>query len=174
MNDRPPTKKILYIDMDNVLVDFESGIKRLDTRIIRDYEGRLDEVPGIFSLMDPMADAVAAYAKLALHFDTYVLSTAPWENSTAWHDKLVWVKRHLGNHAYKRLILTHHKNLNAGDYLIDDRTKNGVDKFNGEHIHFGTERFPDWKSVTTYLLANEPGPSLTEATLLVRADREIE
>jgi len=31
------------------------------------------------------------------------------------------VKTHLGADAYKRLILTHHKNLNVGDYLIDDR-----------------------------------------------------
>ena len=62
-------------------------------------------------------------------FDTYVLSTAPWENPSAWSDKLVWVKKHLGQLAYKRLILSHHKNLNSGDFLVDDRTRNGVDKF---------------------------------------------
>jgi len=43
--------KILYIDMDNVLVDFPSGIDKLDTATAMEYEGRLDEVPGIFSLM---------------------------------------------------------------------------------------------------------------------------
>ena len=48
-------------------------------------------------------------------------------------------------------ILTHHKNLNVGDYLIDDRTKHGVPEFSGEHIHFGTEEFPDWRTVTAYL-----------------------
>jgi len=65
---------------------------------------------------------------------------------------LNWVKKYIGAPAHKRLILSHHKNLNAGDYLIDDRLKNGADKFMGEHIHFGTERFPDWKSVREYLL----------------------
>jgi len=32
-------------------------------------------------------------------------------------------KKYLGESAHKRLILTHHKNLNHGDYLIDDRKK---------------------------------------------------
>lgn len=53
------------------------------------------------------------------------------------------------------MILSHHKNLNKWDYLIDDRLKNGVDKFEGEHIHFWTSKFPDWKSVTDYLLKNK-------------------
>jgi 5'-nucleotidase len=148
-------KKILYVDMDNVLVDFASGINRLDANLIRKYEGRLDEVPGIFSLMDPIDGAVEAYEKLAGNFDAYVLSTAPWENPSAWHQKLIWVKKYLSTSAYKRLILTHHKNLNKGDYLIDDRIKNGVDKFKGEHIHFGTDKFPDWKSVMIYLLGSD-------------------
>lgn len=144
-------KKILYVDMDNVLVDFQSGIARLTDAVIHDYAGRLDEVPGIFALMSPMPGALAAFNELAALFDTYILSTAPWENPSAWTDKLLWVKQHLGTTAYKRLILTHHKHLNDGHFLIDDRTKNGVDRFAGEHIHFGTERFPDWNAVLDYL-----------------------
>ena len=138
--------------MDNVLVDFPSGIARISDQQRKEFEGRLDEVPGIFSLMDPMDGAVNAFNALADRFDTYILSTAPWENQTAWSDKLIWVKKYLGKKAYKRLILSHHKNLNLGDYLIDDRLKNGADKFPGEHIHFGTEKFPDWKSVCSYLI----------------------
>ena len=59
-------------------------------------------------------------------YDIYILSTAPWDNPSAWSDKLEWVKRYLGEVCYKRLILSHHKNLNAGDYLIDDRKKRMV------------------------------------------------
>jgi len=145
-------KKLLYVDMDNVLVDFRSGVARLEQALVRAYEGRLDEVPGIFALMDPVPGALEAFRALAGPFDAYVLSTAPWENPSAWSDKLLWVKRHLGECARKRLILTHHKDLNAGDYLVDDRTKNGVERFRGEHIHFGTPLFPDWPSVVAYLL----------------------
>ena len=66
------------------------------------------------TLMDPIDGAVAAYKELSLLFDTYLLSTAPWENPTAWSGKLLCVKQYLGSTAYKRLILTHHKNLNQG------------------------------------------------------------
>jgi 5'-nucleotidase len=138
--------------MDNVLVDFPTGIARITDSQRAEYEGRYDEVPGIFSLMDPLEGAIEAFHQLSAKYDTYILSTAPWENHTAWSDKLIWVKKHLGEPAYKRLILSHHKNLNAGDYLIDDRLKNGADRFSGEHIHFKTDEFPDWKSVCDYLL----------------------
>lgn len=144
-------KKILYIDMDNVLVDFPSGIAILSETVKTQYEGRLDEVPNIFSSMKPINGAIKSFSLLATLFDTYILSTAPWENPTAWSDKLEWVKKYLGQDGYKRLILSHHKNLNAGDFLVDDRTKNGVDRFRGQHIHFGTSEFPDWASVTAYL-----------------------
>lgn len=144
-------KKVLYIDMDNVLVDFPSGITQLSDQECEQYADRYDEVPHIFSKMKPLEGAVEAYAKLSQIFDTYILSTAPWNNPTAWSDKLVWVQTYLGSHAYKRLILSHHKNLNDGHYLIDDRTKNGVDRFRGVHIHFGTEQFPDWRTVVNFL-----------------------
>lgn len=143
--------KILYIDMDNVLVDFSTGIARVSEDVQLEYAGRLDEVPGIFGLMQPIAGAIESFNLLSTMFDTYILSTAPWNNPSAWSDKLLWVQENLGSTAYKRLILSHHKNLNDGDYLIDDRTKNGVDRFRGEHIHFGTTQFPDWPSVISYL-----------------------
>lgn len=143
--------KILYVDMDNVLVDFPTGIARVSEDVQLEYAGRLDEVPGIFGLMQPIAGAIESFNLLSMMFDTYILSTAPWNNPSAWSDKLLWVQENLGSTAYKRLILSHHKNLNDGDYLIDDRTKNGVDRFRGEHIHFGTTQFPDWPSVISYL-----------------------
>ncbi len=144
--------KIIYIDMDNVIVDFKSGINKLTALQKNEYEGRLDDVPGIFSLMMPIKDAIESVEKLSKVYDTYLLSTAPWDNPSAWSDKLIWVKKYLGEVAYKRLILSHHKNLNKGNYLIDDRTKNGADKFEGEHIHFGQGAFKDWDAITTYLL----------------------
>ena len=101
--------------------------------------------------MDPIPGAIAAYEELSTLFDTYILSTAPWGNPSAWSDKLLWVKEYLGKPAYKRLILSHHKNLNDGDFLVDDRLKNGVDRFKGEHIHFATPEFPDWGTVVSYL-----------------------
>lgn len=82
------SKKILYLDMDNVLVDFASAIPRLTRREREQYEGRLDDVPGIFACMEPVDGAVEAFCELAGISDTYILSTAPWENPTAPADKL--------------------------------------------------------------------------------------
>jgi len=137
--------------MDNVLVDFPSAFAHITEQQHADFLDRLDEVPSIFSKMLPVPGAVEAFHELSELFDTYLLSTAPWQNPSTWSDKLLWVKEHLGKPAYKRLILSHHKNLNRGDFVIDDRTKNGVDKFDGEHIHFGTSEFPNWQSVVAYL-----------------------
>ena len=145
-------EKILYFDMDNVLVDFPSAFPKVSPKLLDEFEGRLDEIPNIFSLMEPLTGAIEAFQILSKKFDSYLLSTAPWENSSAWSDKNEWVKKYLGSTAYKRLILSHNKHLNIGDYLIDDRTANGADRFTGEHIHFGSERFPDWASVLRYLL----------------------
>lgn len=143
-------KPIIYVDLDNVLVDFPSAFPLVPEATLKEYEGHLDDVPGIFSLMKPMKGAIEGYRHLAERFDVYILSTAPWNNPSSWADKLVWVKQHLGDVAYKRLILSHHKDLNRGDYLIDDRTKNGASEFQGELILFGSERFPDWKAVVEY------------------------
>ena len=144
--------KILFVDMDNVLVDFKSGINNLSEKDRNKYLKNYDEVPRIFSLMKPMPNAIESYQKLSKTYDTYILSTAPWNNPTAWSDKLLWVKRYLGKYAYKRLILSHNKNLNFGDYLIDDRLANGAGDFKGELIQFGSEKFKTWKDVLNYLL----------------------
>ena len=116
-------KKIVYVDMDNVLVDFQSAFPKLSKKVLNEYENNKDDIPGIFALMEPMPSAIVSFIELTKHFDTYILSTAPWNNSSAWSVKLLWVKKYIGEHALKRLILTHHKNLNMGDYLIDDRLK---------------------------------------------------
>ena len=141
--------------MDGVLVDFQSGIDSLSDNEKEIYKGRYDEVPGIFSKMIPKDGALKAFEKLSNSFEVYILSTAPWDNPSAWTDKLLWVKKHLGTQAHKKLILSHNKHLNAGDFLIDDRMANGADRFQGEHIHFNPEvhpQFKDWDSVLDYIL----------------------
>lgn len=145
-------KKVLYIDMDNVLVDFPSGIAKLDETTKEKYKDNYDDTPGIFSLMDPIPYAITSFNLLVDKYDTYILSTAPWKNPSAWSDKVLWVQKHLGEKAYKRLIISHHKNLNKGDYLIDDREKNGAKEFDGELIRFGSNEYKDWQAVLEYLL----------------------
>lgn len=153
-------KKILYIDMDGVLVDFEGKVAQFPKEVQEKNAGKFKRMDGFFSTLEPFPNAIESFRFLATKFDTYILSTAPWQNPSAWSDKLLWIQRYFGiaeegNLAYKRLILTHNKNLNSGDYLIDDRLKNGSESFSGEHIHFGTESFPNWESVIRYLAKKE-------------------
>lgn len=153
--------KTVYVDMDNVLVDFQSGLERVPEEVKAKYaddgtgKPHYDDIPGLFSLMDPMPGAIEAMQELNKFFDLYILTTAPWLNPSAWSDKLGWVQRHFGKGEksifYKRLIISHHKNLNRGDFLIDDREKNGAKEFKGELIRFGSPKFPDWPSVVSYL-----------------------
>lgn len=158
-------KKILYVDMDGVLVDFKSGINQLSEKTKTDYENRLDEAPGIFSTMKPVQNAIEAITELHKYYDIYILSTAPWNNPTDWIDKLQWIQKYLPKIGHKRLILSHNKQLNKGDYLIDDRRANGVTKFEGKHIYFGKGNNKDWMAIYKFLL---------QQLLPLKIDREIE
>ena len=145
--------------MDNVLVDFQSGLDRIDEETKSRYRAkwsggkdRLDEIPGLFGKMDPMPGAIEAVHKLAEEYDVFILSTAPWKNPSAWSDKVEWVTKYFDDVFHKRIIITHRKDLVEGDYLIDDRGKNGTSEFKGEWIQFGSEKFPDWDAVLNYLI----------------------
>jgi len=144
-------KKRVFVDMDNVLVDFESGLAQVSEEVKQEYEGRLDEIPGLFGLMKPMPGAIEAMHELQKHYDLFILSTAPWKNPSAWSDKVTWVTKYLDDVFHKRMVITHRKVLCQGDYLIDDRGKNGTSEFSGEWVEFGSEKFPDWNSVLKYL-----------------------
>ena len=152
-------KKIVYLDMDNTLVDFPSAFPHVDPALLEKHAEHKDDIPGIFALMQPMPGAIEAVHELAPLFDLYVLSTAPWANPSAWHDKVEWIKRHFGaddsGPLYKRLTLSHHKHLNRGDFLVDDRPhKRGAERFHehgGEVIPFGTDGYATWPEVVAYL-----------------------
>ena len=164
-------ERIIFFDMDNVLVDFQSGLDKVPQEIKAQYDDdgtgkpHYDDIPGLFSLMDPMPGAIEAVKALADcgRYELYILSTAPWGNPSAWTDKLEWVKKHLDSDRpdgifYKRLILSHHKNLciQRRAWLIDSRKAHGSEHFEHHLVHFGSERFPDWDSVVKFFLSGEP------------------
>lgn len=152
-------KKILYLDMDGVVADFDKAIKTfcpdLHTANYDDTHRKVDEIcetnSDIFHNLPPIKGAMEAVSKLFDLYDVYFLSTPMWNVPDSYTGKRIWIEKHFGTQATQRLILTHRKDLAIGDFLVDDRTKNGVSEFTGIHIHFGTEQFPDWDVTFDYL-----------------------
>ena len=65
-------KEILYFDMDGVLVDYSSGITQISPEAQKEYQGRLFEVPGVFSLMKPLDGGIDAFETLSKVYDAYI------------------------------------------------------------------------------------------------------
>jgi 5'(3')-deoxyribonucleotidase len=157
-------KKILYLDMDGVVADFEGAVHSLcpdlhSIDLYPDIESRstkiddiCEENPNIFRTLKPIDGAVDAVNTLFEHYDVYFLSTPMWGLPESYTDKRIWLEATFGVNAKKKLILSHRKDLFYGEYLVDDRLKNGAADFKGEHIHFGTQKFPNWAVVLKYLI----------------------
>lgn len=148
-------KRRVYVDMDGVLADFDAVIKKVckDSGVKCLTDAQKDEAmnsAGFFMSMPVIKDAHWGMVWLDCFCETYILSTAPWDNPRSWMEKRLWVEENFPLYK-KRLILSHNKQLHIGDFLVDDRTTNGASEFEGELIMFGSESFPDWKSVIYHL-----------------------
>lgn len=142
-------RKIVYIDLDNTMADYIGAAKEMNISL-EDAK----HIKGFFRNLKPMSGAIESYNKLSEHFDVYILSTGPWSNPNSFGEKVEWVKEYLPN-AYKNVIFSHHKDLNIGDYLIDDSIKNGAADFTGEHIQIHSDKFPTWNDVMIYIFNKE-------------------
>lgn len=143
-------KPILYLDMDGVLCDFDLRHEELLKRGVSKQDAF--DHPEAYLDLRPIPDAIPSYHELEKHYEVYILSTASWDNLSSWREKRVWVEDYLGDAAKKKLILSHNKGLLKGDVLVDDRIANGVADFEGEHIHFGSAQFPNWKVTLEHLI----------------------
>ena len=157
-------KKIVWLDMDGVLVNFRKGVDEILERnpeFREKYKGEYDRMHGVFRNPPPIDGAIEAVKKLAESgkYELYIASTAPWDNPESATDKRYWIEKHFGDLFKKKMVITHLKNMLIGDYLIDDRTKNGAGEFKGELLHFGYDyvndkfnEYPNWDSILKKLL----------------------
>lgn len=136
-------KKKLMWDMDGILANFGGAIEK----------GGSEDNLGFYYNLEPMPDAIESVHKLAPFYDMFILSTPSWSKPHSWNEKRLWIEKQFGELFFKKIILTHRKDLVIGDYLVDDHTWNGADKFTGELIHVGSDKFPTLKVATEYLLA---------------------
>jgi 5'-nucleotidase len=150
-------KKILFIDMDGVLANFNKAADdwlESHPTIRHIYQDRKDRIHGIFRDIPPIDGAIDSVKKLAESgkYDMFIATAAPWDNPDSATDKRYWIERHFGDLFKKRMFVTHRKDLLSGDYLIDDRTANGAGEFKGELLLFGGNDYRDWNSILQKLL----------------------
>jgi len=151
------SREKVFVDMDGVLADFDLAARRAlailnsDPQEAFTREG-LKRTPGWYLNLPPIPGAIKGFQKLTEKYNTYILSTPSWSNINSWGEKRIWVAEHLGDKAFKKLILAHDKGLFSGKALIDDRDSTNQPNFDGLHIHFGQEPFEDWDRVLNFLL----------------------
>jgi len=158
-------KKIVYIDMDGVMVDFGKAIKDwfiAHPHLQERYKTFPDHIQGLFRIAPPIKGAIEAVKKLheSDKYELFIATAAPWGNPQSNTDKRFWIEDYFGDMFHKRVVITHRKDLLVGDYLIDDRLKNGADEFNGELLRFGYDwendnkpnEYPTWDSILNKLL----------------------
>lgn len=143
-------RKRIYIDMDGVLCNCQ---KAVDEHLFNNPNQKYPQSKwGFFLKLEEMPDAVESFNKLKEKYDVYILTRPSFRNVNSFTEKAQWVWDHLGFEALQHTIMCGDKSLVKGDYLIDDTDRAGQKEFEGEFIKFGSEEYPDWKSVIKYLL----------------------
>jgi 5'(3')-deoxyribonucleotidase len=151
--------------MDGVLVDFNQALVDWFDKhphLKERYKDNPDHIQGIFRNPKPIDGAIEAVKKLheSGKYELFIATSAPWGNPMSLSDKRFWIEDYFGDIFHKRLFTTHRKDLLVGDYLIDDRLKNGAGEFSGELLRFGYDwendflpnEYPSWDDILERLL----------------------
>ncbi|MDR7927107.1 hypothetical protein RIE95_08970 [Acidithiobacillus thiooxidans] len=124
----------VFIDMDGVIVDFESYMQR--SRMTAE---EVKHQPGAYLNMTPIDGAIEAVRSVIdMGFEVWIATKPPTGIPYAYSDKVQWILINLPE-LKRRIIITHDKGLlgDAGDYLCDDRPyKANCEKFQGQLLAF--------------------------------------
>jgi len=145
-------KKIIYIDMDDVIVDFYTAYDEYR----RSHPGIQfpQATLGFFEKMLPIEGAIDAVNTLRSNsrFSVYILTAPSVKNPISYTEKRLWIEKYFGFEFCERLIICSNKGLLKGDFLIDDNIKGkGQEKFEGQLIHFGSKESSGWLEVLSML-----------------------
>ena len=141
-------KKIIYVDMDGVISDFDKAAKE------GGWTYRPDKHVD-FRNLDLIEDAVSSMIKLNQDFDIFIATTPPWDRPEVWGQKREWIAEHFP-WLKKKMILTHRKDLLIGDILIDDTRWRGQPDFKGHWYWFNQHwENRNWKACLDWIYKNK-------------------
>lgn len=144
-------KVIIYVDLDDTLCAYE---KAYECSVIQHPEIQYPQSQkGFYQSLAPLAGAISVFKWLCgqSNFEVYILTAPSLYNPLCYSEKRLWVEQHLGFEHVHRLIISYHKNLLKGDYLIDDRIEGrGQESFGGVVIQYGSDQFKNWIDVKDY------------------------
>lgn len=149
-------RKTLFVDLDGVVADFDSGAEKWGRGIgitgEEFKEKKMYRQKHFYLDLELMPGAKETIKKLDEKYEIVFLSAPSWGNVDSFTEKRLWIEKYFGDWGKKRMDLSFRKGHYMGHYLIDDRLKYGAGDFIGEHIMFGTNPFETWAEVEKYLL----------------------
>lgn len=144
-----PRKKIVYLDMDGVMANFEAAVPPNCG-----WDPPEMFVPGFFRNLPVMPGAVEGVKALLAcpRLEVYIGSKHTTKATNSATEKVEWVQEHFPP-LLRRMVLVCHKSLLLGDVLVDDDRDRWEGHFRGEFIHFD-KKHPEWawEGVVNYLV----------------------
>lgn len=153
-------KKIILIDQDGPLADFEKGflcaikkenpeIKPTTSKNFEVYENfppefknKIEKIyrkRGFFKSLPPVKNGIKAIKEIEkLGYDVFICTSPLRNHKYCVMEKLEWIEKYLGKEFTNKVIFTRDKTVIKGTILIDDKPKihGKIKKPNWEHIIF--------------------------------------
>lgn len=138
-------KKIVFVDMDNVIADFDGAI----AKVVHDPPEMFE--PGFFRNLKVMPGAKEGVAALLQNpnLKVYIGTKHTTKTDYSPSEKVGWIREHFPS-LLKRMFIVTDKHLLRGDYLVDDDKR--WQNFPGTFIHFDkTKPAEEWIRVVELL-----------------------
>ena len=145
------TKKIIYVDMDDVICDFKASYRQ---KLLLEPDIKYPQSQNdFFRNLKPITNSIESvnYLNKQDLFDLYILTAPSIRNPLSYLEKRLWIEDYFGLDLVRKLIISPNKGLNKGDYLIDDMDNGkGQENFDGKIIQFGSKEYQNWTDVINY------------------------
>ena len=104
-------KKILYVDMDGVIADFDKSVISLCPKIKKEEGDKKSKLidktcklyPKIFEHLPPINSSIESVKRLSNFYEIYFLSTPMWDIPESFKGKRIWIEKYFNNSFLIRL-----------------------------------------------------------------------